>query len=92
VSGALGGSSGRGRGGCELDTRRGRGFLGARSSGGRLRGDEGADRGGPRAERARERAHARGSGNADRAGPLGQREEGGSGRAHTRDGPARPKG
>jgi hypothetical protein len=26
----------------------------------RLRGDEGTDRGGPRAERARERAHARG--------------------------------
>jgi hypothetical protein len=56
----LWGSSGRGRGGCELYARRGRGVLGARSSGGRLRGDEGADRGGPRAEKARERAHARG--------------------------------
>jgi hypothetical protein len=42
-------SSGRGRGGCELDARRGRGVLGVRTalSGGRLRGDEGTDRGGP---------------------------------------------
>jgi hypothetical protein len=53
----------------------------ARSSGGWLRRDEGADRGGPRAERAREQAHARGNGSADRAGPPEQREEGGSGRA-----------
>jgi hypothetical protein len=55
------GSSGRGRGGCELHARRGRGVRGTRGSGRQLRGDGRADSSGPRAERERgKRARARG--------------------------------
>jgi hypothetical protein len=50
ASGALG-SSGQGRGGCELHARRGRGEGGRAQLGQRLREDDGADRPGPRAER-----------------------------------------
>ena len=50
ASGALG-SSGQGRGGCELHARRGRGEGGRAQLGRRLREDDGADRPGPRAER-----------------------------------------
>jgi hypothetical protein len=51
----------------------------ARSEGGRLRGDEGADRGGPRAERERERAHVRGKRQRRQGGPAEQREKEGAG-------------
>jgi hypothetical protein len=47
------GSSGRGRGGCELHARRGRGVRGSAQLGRRLRGEDGADSPGPRAERER---------------------------------------
>ncbi|PWZ19622.1 hypothetical protein Zm00014a_033154 [Zea mays] len=50
ASGALG-SSGQGRGGCELHARRGRGEGGRAQLGRQLREDDGADRLGPRAER-----------------------------------------
>ena len=50
ASGALG-SSGQGRGGCELHARRGRGVRGSAQLGRRLRGEDGADSPGPRAER-----------------------------------------
>jgi hypothetical protein len=62
----------------------------ARSSGGRLRGDEGADRGGPQAERERERAHAQGKRQRGQGGPTGAERKRGSRRA--RGGPAGPKG
>jgi hypothetical protein len=50
ASGVLG-SSGRGRGGCELHARRGRGVRGSAQFGRQLRGEDGADSPGPRAER-----------------------------------------
>jgi hypothetical protein len=50
ASGVLG-SSGRGRDGCELHARRGRGVRGSAQLGRRLRGDDGADSRDPRAER-----------------------------------------
>jgi hypothetical protein len=50
ASGARG-SSGQGRGGCELHARRGRGEGGRAQLGRRLREDDGADKPGPRAER-----------------------------------------
>lgn len=59
ASGVLG-SSGRGRGGCELHARRGRGVRGSAQLGRRLRGDDGADSRDPRAERAGKRARVRG--------------------------------
>ncbi len=40
-----------GRGGCELHARRGRGVRGSAQLGRRLRGEDGADSPGPRAER-----------------------------------------
>jgi hypothetical protein len=52
ASGVLG-SSGRGRGGCELHARRGRGDRDNAQLGRRLREDGGADSSGPRAERER---------------------------------------
>jgi hypothetical protein len=54
------GSSGWGRGGCELHARRGRGDRGHAQLGRQLRGDEGADNPGPQAERAGKRARMRG--------------------------------
>jgi hypothetical protein len=59
ASGVLG-SSGRGRGGCELHARRGRGVRGSAQLGRRLRGDDGADSRDPGAERAGKRARVRG--------------------------------
>ena len=50
ASGARG-SSGQGRGGCELHARRGRGDRGNAQLGRRLREEDGADSPGPRAER-----------------------------------------
>jgi hypothetical protein len=50
ASGALG-SSGQGRGGCELHARRGRGEGGRAQLGRQLREDDGADKPGPRVER-----------------------------------------
>jgi hypothetical protein len=52
----------------------------ARSEGGRLRRDEGADRGGPRAERER-RAHAQVKRQRRQGGPAGAERERGSRRA-----------
>jgi hypothetical protein len=72
------GSSGRGRGGCELHARRGRGVRGTRSSGRRLRGDGGADSPGSRAERAGEAGADAGKAAAMTGGPArAEREEGG---------------
>jgi hypothetical protein len=76
------GSSGRGRGGCELHARRGHGVRGTRSSGRRLRGDGGADSRGPRAERAGEAGADAGKAAALMGGPArAEREEGGGRRA-----------
>jgi hypothetical protein len=76
------GSSGRGRGGCELHARRGRGVRSTRSSGRRLRGDRGADSPGPRAERAGEAGADAGKAVALTGGPArAEREEGGGRRA-----------
>jgi hypothetical protein len=72
------GSSGRGRGGCELHARRGRGVRGTRSSGRRLHGDGGADSRGPRAERAGEAGADAGKAAALTGGlARAEREEGG---------------
>jgi hypothetical protein len=62
----------------------------ARSSGGRLREDEGADRGGPQAERERERTHTQGKRQRRQGRPAGAERGRGSGRA--RVGLAGPKG
>jgi hypothetical protein len=76
------GSSGRGRGGCELHARRGRGVRDTRSSGRRLRGDGGADSSGPRSERAGEAGADAGKAVALTGGPArAEREEGGGMRA-----------
>jgi hypothetical protein len=85
------GSSGRGRGGCELHARRGRGDRGTRSSERRLRGDKGADSLGPRAERAGEAGADAGKAVALTGGPA-KAERGGGEKARVRDGPAGPKG
>jgi hypothetical protein len=85
------GSSGRGRGGCELHARRGRGVRGTRSSGRRLRGDGRADSPGPRAERAGEADADAGKVVALTGGPARAERGEGEGR-RTRDGPDGPKG
>jgi hypothetical protein len=86
------GSSGRGRGGCELHARRGRGVRGMRGSGRRLRGDGRADSSGPRAERAGKAGAGAGKAVALTSGPArAERGEGGGGRARG-DGPDGPKG
>jgi hypothetical protein len=73
-------SSGRGRGGCELDARRGRRVLGVRVAreGGYARTRELTEGAHKQRERGSGRTR-RGSGSADRAGPPGQREEEGAG-------------
>jgi hypothetical protein len=84
------GSSGRGRGGCELHARRGRGVRGTRGSGRRLRGDGRADSSGPRADRAGKAGT--GKAVALTSGPTrAERGEGEGGRARG-DGPDGPKG
>ena len=81
ASGARG-SSGQGRVSSELHARRGRGIRGTRGSGRRLRGDGGADRRGPRAERAEEASADAGKVAALTGGPArAEREEGEGGRA-----------
>jgi hypothetical protein len=79
ASGVLG-SSGRGQGGCELHARRGRGDRGNAQLGRQLRGDEGADSPGPRAERAGKAGADVGKAAALTGGPArAEREEGGEG-------------
>jgi hypothetical protein len=76
------GSRGRGRGGCELHARRGRGVRGTRGSGRRLRGDGRVDSPGPRAERAGEAGADAGMAIALTGGPArAERGEGGGKRA-----------
>jgi hypothetical protein len=85
------GSSGRGRGGCELHVRRGRGVRGTRGSGRRLRGDGRADSSGPRAERAGEAGAGAGKAVALTGGPARAERGEGEGRCAW-DGPDGPKG
>jgi hypothetical protein len=86
------GSSGRGRGGCELHARRGRGVCGTRGSGRRLRGDGRANSSGPRAERARKAGAGARKAVVLTSGPArAERGEGEGGRARG-DGPDGPKG
>jgi hypothetical protein len=90
ASGVLG-SSGRGRGGCELHARRGRGVRGSAQLGRRLREDDGADSPGPRAEREGKAGASAEKAAALTGGPTrAERERGG--RARARDGPSGPKG
>ena len=85
-------SSGRGRGGCELHPRRGRGVRGSAQLGRQLRGDEGADSPGPRAEREGKAGAGAGKAAALTGGPArAERERRGKGRARG-IGPAGPKG
>ena len=83
------GSSGQGRGGCELHARRGRGEGGREQLGRRLREEDGADSPGPRAERAG-KAGA-GKAVALTGGPARAERGEGEGR-RARDGPDGPKG
>ena len=81
ASGVLG-SSGRGRGGCELHARRGRGVRGSAQLGRRLRGEDGADSPGPRAERERKAGAGAEKAAALTGGPArAESEEGGRKRA-----------
>jgi hypothetical protein len=80
ASGVLG-SSGRGRGGCELHARRGRGDRGTAQLGRQLRGDEGADSPGPRAERAGKAGADAGKAAALTGGPARAERRGGRRRA-----------
>ena len=79
ASGVLG-SSGRGRGGCELHARRGCGVRGSAQLGRRLRGEDGADRPGPRVERGESGGGRAEGGRADGRARQG-RERGGRARA-----------
>jgi len=81
ASGALG-SSGQGRGGCELHARRGRGEGGRAQLGRRLREDDGADSPGPRAEREGKAGAGARKAAALTGGPVrAEREQGGERRA-----------
>jgi hypothetical protein len=93
ASGVLG-SSGRGRGGCELHARRGRGDRGNAQLGRRLREDGGADRPGPRAERERKAGASEGkAAGADGRAHQGRERRGGEARARDWAGWAeRPRG
>jgi hypothetical protein len=71
------GSSDRGRGGCELHARRGRGVRGSAQLGRRLRGDEGADSPSPRAERERKAGAGAEKAAALTGGPARAEREGG---------------
>jgi hypothetical protein len=73
------GSSGRGWGGCELHARRGHGDRGNAQLGRRLRGDEGADSPGPRAERERKAGAGAEKAAALTSGPARAEREGGRG-------------
>jgi hypothetical protein len=86
ASGVLG-SSGRGRGGCELHAQRGRGVRDSAQLGRRLRGDDGADSPGPRAEREGKAGAGAEKAAALTGGPAGA-ERGGGRRARARDGPS----
>jgi hypothetical protein len=90
ASGVLG-SSDRGRGGCVLHARRGRGVRGTRGPGRRLREDDGADSRGPRAERERKAGAGAEKAAALTGGPARAEREGGKRRARG-IGPAGPKG
>ena len=86
ASGVLG-SSGRGRGGCELHARRGRGEGSRAQLGRRLREDDGADRPGPRAEREGKAGAGARKAAALTGGPA-RAERAGGGSARARDGPS----
>jgi hypothetical protein len=83
-----------GRGGCELHARRGRGDRGNAQLGRRLRGDDGADSPGPRAEREGKAGAGAEKAAALTGGPAGaEREEGEEARARDWAGWAeRPRG
>jgi hypothetical protein len=92
ASGVLG-SSGRGRGGCELHARRGRGDRSNAQLGRRLREDGGADSSGPRAERERKAGAGTEKAAALTGGPARAERGGGGGKRRARGiGLAGPKG
>jgi hypothetical protein len=91
ASGVLG-SSGRGRGGCELHARRGRGVRGSAQLGRQLRREDGADSPGPRAEREGKAGAGARKAAALTGGPARAERAGGGGEeARARDGPSGPK-
>jgi hypothetical protein len=91
ASGALG-SSGQGRGGCEIHARRGRGVRDSAQLGRRLRGEDGADSPGPRAEREGKAGAGARKAAAVTGGPARAEREQGGREARARDGLSRPKG
>jgi hypothetical protein len=81
-----------GRGGCELHARRGRGVRGSAQLGRRLRGEDGADSPGPRAEREGKAGAGARKAAALTGGPARAEREQGGREARARDGLSGPKG